>query len=55
MQQSRTSTSNAVVWQSMSGSGSTTETLALPTFAGGGTFSAPGGLSVQIPEGNFKS
>ena len=39
----------------MSGSGSTTETLALPTFAGGGTFSAPGGLSVQIPDGDFKS
>jgi filamentous hemagglutinin len=55
VQQSRTSKSDAVVWQSMSGSGSTTQTLALPTFAGGGTFSAPGGLSVQIPEGNFKS
>ncbi len=39
----------------MSGSGSTTETLALPTFAGGGTFSAPGGLYVQIPDGSFKS
>jgi hypothetical protein len=48
-------TSDAVVWQSMSGSGSTTETLALPTFAGGGTFSAPGGLSVQIPDGDFKA
>jgi len=55
VQESRTSTSDAVVWQSMSGSGSTTETLALPTFAGGGTFSAPGGLSVQIPDGDFKT
>ena len=55
MQESRTSKSDAVVWQSMSGSGSTTETLALPTFAGGGTFSAPGGLSVQIPDGDFKT
>ena len=39
----------------MSGSGSSTEILALPTFAGGGTFSAPGGLSVQIPDGDFKA
>jgi hypothetical protein len=55
VQQSRTAKSDYVVWQSMSGSGSTTETLALPSFAGGGTFSAPGGISVQIPEGDFKS
>lgn len=55
VQQSRTSKSDAVVWQSMSGAGSTTETLALPSFAGGGTFSAPGGLSVQIPDGDFKT
>ena len=55
VQQSRTAKSDYVVWQSKSGSGSNTETLALPSFAGGGTFSAPGGLSVQIPEGNFKS
>jgi len=54
VQESRTATSDTVVWQSMSGSGSTTDTLALPTFAGGGTFSAPGGLSVQIPDGDFK-
>ena len=39
----------------MSGSGSTIETLARPTFAGGGTFSSPGGLSVQISDGDFKS
>jgi hypothetical protein len=29
--------------------------MALPMFAGGGTFSAPGGVVVQIPEGDFKS
>ena len=52
---SRTSTNDPVVWQRMSGSGSTTETLARPAFAGGGTFSAPGGLSVQIPDGDFKT
>ena len=28
---------------------------ALPSFAGGGTFSAPGGITVQIPDGDFKS
>ena len=55
VQQSRTAKSDAVVWQSTSDSGSNTQTLALPTFAGGGTFSAPGGISVQIPEGNFKN
>jgi filamentous hemagglutinin len=55
VQESKRAKSDYVVWQSMSGSGSTTETLALPSFAGGGTFTAPGGLSVQIPEGNFKN
>jgi filamentous hemagglutinin len=55
VQQSRTAKSDYVVWQSMANSGSNTETLALPSFAGGGTFSAPGGISVQIPEGDFKS
>ena len=55
VQQSRTSKSDAVVWQTLTNAGSNTETLALPSFAGGGTFSAPGGLSVQIPEGDFKS
>ena len=43
-----------MVWQSMANSGSNTQTLALPSFAGGGTFSAPGGLSVQLPDGDFK-
>ena len=42
-------------WQRMSGSGSTTETLARPTFAWGGTFSPRGSPSVQIPDGDFKS
>jgi filamentous hemagglutinin len=55
VQQSRTAKSDYVVWQSMSGSGSTTQTMALPSFAGGGTFTAPGGISVQIPDGDFKS
>jgi filamentous hemagglutinin len=55
VQQSRTAKSNYVVWQSQSGSGGLTETMALPSFAGGGTFTAPGGISVQIPEGDFKS
>ena len=39
----------------MSGSGCTTETLARPAFAGGGTFSAPGSLSVQIRDGGYKT
>ena len=54
VQQSRTAKSDYVVWQSQSGSGSTAQTLALSSFAGGGTFFAPSGLSVQLPEGNFK-
>jgi filamentous hemagglutinin len=55
VQESKTAKSDYVVWQKQSGSGSTTQTMALPTFAGGGTFTAPGGISVQIPEGDFKS
>ena len=54
VQQSKTAKSDYVVWQSMANSGSKLETLALPSFAGGGTFSAPGGLSVQLPDGDFK-
>lgn len=55
--QTRTSTSNYVVWQTMVNSGTKAETLVLPTFSGPTkpTFTAPGGLSVQIPDGNFKS
>jgi filamentous hemagglutinin len=55
VQESKTAKSDYVVWQSMSGSGSTTQTMALPSFAGGGTFSATGGITVQIPDGDFKS
>ena len=55
--QARTSEANYVVWQNMVNQGSTAETLALPSFSGPKkpTFSAPGGLIVQIPDGNFKS
>ncbi|WP_310611366.1 DUF637 domain-containing protein [Limnohabitans sp.] len=55
--QVRTKEANYVVWQSMANSGSKTETLILPTFSGPTkpTFTAPGGLSVQVPDGNFKS
>ena len=51
VQESKTAKSDYVVWQSLSGSGSTTQTMALPSFAGGGTFTAPEGLSVQVPDG----
>ncbi|WP_310611364.1 DUF637 domain-containing protein [Limnohabitans sp.] len=55
--QTRTSQSNYVVWQTMVNSGTKSETLTLPTFSGPTkpTFTAPSGLSVQIPDGNFKS
>jgi filamentous hemagglutinin len=55
--QTRTSEANYVVWQKMVNQGSTAETLALPSFTGPNkpVFNAPGGLSVQIPDGNFKS
>ncbi len=55
--QTRTSQSNYVVWQTMVNSGTKAETLVLPTFSGPTkpTFTAPGGISVQIPDGNFKS
>jgi filamentous hemagglutinin len=43
VQESKTAKSDYVVWQKQSGSGSTTQTLALPSFAGGSTFSALGG------------
>jgi filamentous hemagglutinin len=46
-----------VLWQRQAGSGSTVETLTLPSFTGPSqpTFTAPGGLSVQIPTGDFKT
>ncbi len=55
--QTRTSEANYVVWQKMVNQGSTAETLAMPSFTGPNkpVFSAPGGLTVQIPDGNFKS
>jgi hypothetical protein len=55
VQESKTAKSDYVVWQKQSGSGSTTQTMALPSFAGGGTFTAPGGILVQVPDGDFKS
>ena len=55
--QTRTSEANYVVWQRQVNQGSTAETLALPSFTGPNkpVFSAPGGLTVQIADGNFKS
>lgn len=55
--QSRTQEANYVVWQKMVNQGSTAETLVLPSFTGPNkpVLTAPGGISVQIPEGNFKS
>lgn len=55
--QIRTKEANYVVWQTMVNAGTKSETLTLPTFNGPTkpTFTAPGGLSVQIPDGNFKS
>ncbi len=55
VKESEVAKNNWVVWQKEVGSASTVETLALPSFAGGGTFTAPGGLSVQIPAGDFKN
>jgi filamentous hemagglutinin len=53
----RTKESNYVIWQKQVNQGSNVETLALPSFTGPRvpSFSAPGGLSVQIPAGEFKS
>lgn len=55
--QSRTSQSNYVVWQRQINQGSIGETLNLPSFTGPSKpiFTAPGGLSVQIPSGDFTS
>ncbi len=55
--QTRTKESNYVVWQKQVNQGTSQETLVLPNFTGPSkpTFTAPGGLSVQIPEGEFKS
>jgi len=55
--QTRTKEANYVVWQKMFNQGSTVETLVLPSFTGPTKpgFTAPGGLSVQLAEGDFKS
>ena len=55
--QTRTQEANYVVWQRQVNQGSAVETLVLPSFSGLAKpgFSAPGGLTVQIPNGNFKS
>ena len=51
------SQSNAVVWQRISGQGSTVETLKLPKFDGPSapTLSAPGGYIADIPKGDLKT
>eukprot|EP01031_Cornospumella_fuschlensis_P028198 gene28198-34050_t len=53
----RTKESNYVVWQKQINQGSHTETLTLPSFTGtvNTPFKAPGGITVQIPEGDFRS
>jgi large exoprotein involved in heme utilization and adhesion len=55
--QTRTQEANYVVWQKQVNQGTSQETLVLPSFTGPSkpTFTAPGGLSVQIAEGDFKS
>ncbi|MDP3373946.1 MAG: DUF637 domain-containing protein [Hydrogenophaga sp.] len=56
--QQRTKESDYVVWQRKLDQGSVKETLTLPSFTGPDTtpFKAPGGISVQIPEGGeFKT
>lgn len=55
--QQRTRESNYVVWQKQLNQGSRTETLTLPSFTGtvNTPFRAPGGITVQIPEGEFRS
>ena len=52
LQTSRTQKSESFVWQSMSGNGSTTETLALANIQAKTQFSAPGGIDVQLPPGD---
>ena len=53
----RTKESNYVLWQTLVNQGSNTETLTLPSFTGkvNTPFRASGGISVQIPAGDFKS
>ncbi|MGR6980989.1 two-partner secretion domain-containing protein [Testudinibacter sp. P27/CKL/0425] len=50
------SQSKSALWQSMKDRGSIVETLNLPTFTGPTpVFTAPGGLSVQLPQGAFRT
>jgi hypothetical protein len=53
----RTKESNYVLWQKQLNQGSRTETLTLPSFTGtvNTPFKAPGGITVQIPAGEFRS
>jgi filamentous hemagglutinin len=55
--QQRTRESNYVVWQKQLNQGSRTETLTLPSFTGtvNTPFKAPGGITAQIPAGEFRS
>jgi large exoprotein involved in heme utilization and adhesion len=51
VRQSTSTESSSLVWQRLTDRGSVTETaMALPSFVGGVEFSAPGGLSVQVPQ-----
>ncbi len=49
--------SNSTVWQKQAGSGSTVETLKLPSFEGPALpkLTAPGGYIADIPKGNLKT
>lgn len=55
--ESKTKESNYVVWQRQLGSGSTVETMTLPSFTGPQrpVFNAPGGLVVQVPDGELRT
>jgi hypothetical protein len=55
--ESQTKESNYVVWQRQLGSGSTVETMTLPSFTGPQrpVFNAPGGLTVQVPDGELRT
>ena len=53
--QSHTKEANYVVWQRMQGSGSTTQTLTLPSFSGPATPVFKGPVLASIPAGDFKS
>ncbi len=55
--QQRTQKSDYLVWQEQANAGSHVETLVMPSFSGprAPLLSAPGGLAVQIPAGEFKT